>query len=90
VTPWLCTTSNCPVVVDNPLAYHDDNHLSTPFATWLAPLLGFQLDQTIRAGHQVAATGPGHTLGSLTAPAHLQRLSGSSAASITDLADPSA
>jgi peptidoglycan/LPS O-acetylase OafA/YrhL len=49
VTPWLCTTSTCPVVVDNLLVYHDDNHLSTPYATWLAPLLAFRLDQSIRA-----------------------------------------
>ena len=47
VSPWLCTRSTCAVEVGNLLAYRDDNHLTTSYTTWLAPLLGDQLDQTL-------------------------------------------
>ena len=49
VTPWLCTASTCVVQVGNLLAYCDDNHLTTTYTTWLAPLLGYQLERSIRA-----------------------------------------
>ena len=49
VTPWLCT-STCAVEVGNLLAYRDDNHLTTTYTSWLAPLLAFQLDRTLHAG----------------------------------------
>jgi hypothetical protein len=49
VTPWLCTASTCVVQVGNLLAYRDDNHLTTTYTTWLAPLLGYQLERSIRA-----------------------------------------
>ena len=48
VTPWLCTRSTCAVEVGNLLAYRDDNHLTTTYTAWLSPLLGDQLDQTLR------------------------------------------
>ena len=48
MTPWLCTRSTCAVEVANLLAYRDDNHLTTTYTTWLSPLLGDQLDQTLR------------------------------------------
>jgi peptidoglycan/LPS O-acetylase OafA/YrhL len=54
VTPWLCT-STCAVMVGNLLVYRDDNHLTTTYTTWLAPLLGFQLDQAIRAGRRASS-----------------------------------
>jgi peptidoglycan/LPS O-acetylase OafA/YrhL len=44
VAPWLCTRSQCPVVVDDLLAYRDDNHLTTTITTWLAPLVAAELD----------------------------------------------
>jgi hypothetical protein len=34
------------------LAYRDDNHLTTSCSSWLAPLLGCQLDQTVRASRR--------------------------------------
>ncbi|GGL08798.1 acyltransferase family protein [Mangrovihabitans endophyticus] len=37
--PWLCATS-CPVIVDDVLVYRDSHHLTTVYATLLAPLLG--------------------------------------------------
>jgi len=52
VTPWLCTRSTCAVEVGNLLAYRDDNHLTTTYSSWLSPLLGFQLDQTLRASRR--------------------------------------
>jgi SGNH domain (fused to AT3 domains) len=52
VTPWLCTSSTCAVMVGNLLAYRDDNHLSTAYSSWLSPLLGDQLDQTMRASRR--------------------------------------
>jgi peptidoglycan/LPS O-acetylase OafA/YrhL len=52
VTPWLCTRSTCMVMVGNLLAYRDDNHLTTTYTTWVSPLLGYHLDQTIRAGRR--------------------------------------
>jgi hypothetical protein len=52
VTPWLCTRSTCAVEVGNLLAYRDDNHLTTTYSSWLSPLLGFQLDQTLRVSRR--------------------------------------
>jgi hypothetical protein len=40
------------VEVGNLLAYRDDNHLTTTYSSWLSPLLGFQLDQTLRASRR--------------------------------------
>ena len=44
VTPWICTRSRCAVVVGNLLVYRDDNHLTTSYAAWLAPVLAAELD----------------------------------------------
>jgi peptidoglycan/LPS O-acetylase OafA/YrhL len=47
VPSWLCTRSRCPVVVDNLLAYRDDNHLTTTITTWLAPLVAAELEAVL-------------------------------------------
>ncbi len=47
VPSWLCTRSRCPVVIDNLLAYRDDNHLTTTITTWLAPLVAAELDAVL-------------------------------------------
>ena len=52
VTPWLCIRSTCVVQVGNLLAYRDDNHLTTTYTTWLSPLVGYQLDRTLRRTDQ--------------------------------------
>jgi peptidoglycan/LPS O-acetylase OafA/YrhL len=57
VTPWLCTRTTCAVMVGNLLAYRDDNHLTTPYATWLSPLLGHQLDQSLHVSGGGVASG---------------------------------
>jgi peptidoglycan/LPS O-acetylase OafA/YrhL len=41
-TGWLCA-AQCPVVLGNVLVYRDAHHLTTVFATTLAPLLGARL-----------------------------------------------
>lgn len=43
VTPWVCSPSTCAVIVGNLLVYRDDNHLTTPYVTWLAPVLASEL-----------------------------------------------
>lgn len=41
--PLLCTGKQCPVIVGNNLVYRDDNHLTTSYARWLAPVVADQL-----------------------------------------------
>lgn len=47
VSPWICTRSTCAVVVGNLLLYRDDNHLSTAYPAWLAPLVGLEVDRAM-------------------------------------------
>ncbi len=42
-TPWFCVDGNCPSVVGNLLVWRDDDHITTRYATMLAPLLGAKL-----------------------------------------------
>ncbi|HEX8004586.1 MAG TPA: acyltransferase family protein [Mycobacteriales bacterium] len=44
VQPWLCARDACPVVVGTMLVYRDDNHLTTVYPTWLAPVVAEGLD----------------------------------------------
>ena len=37
---WFCADGACPVIVGNLLVYRDEHHLTTPYATWLAPVVG--------------------------------------------------
>ncbi|HEX2274581.1 MAG TPA: acyltransferase family protein [Acidimicrobiales bacterium] len=46
VTQWFCAAT-CAVVVDNLLVYRDDNHLTTSYASWLAPVVGAHLDRAL-------------------------------------------
>ena len=39
-TPWLCTGSTCPAVLDGIVTYFDASHLSVAMSAHLAPLLG--------------------------------------------------
>ena len=48
VTPWLCGDA-CPVVVATMLVYRDDNHLTTVYPAWLAPVVGAGLDTALQA-----------------------------------------
>jgi hypothetical protein len=40
-----------------------DNHLTTTYTTWLSPLLGYQLDQTIRTSRRRRSGEPGDAQG---------------------------
>jgi peptidoglycan/LPS O-acetylase OafA/YrhL len=42
--PWLCSRRQCPTVVGNLLVYRDEQHLSTAYSAWLAPVLGNALE----------------------------------------------
>jgi peptidoglycan/LPS O-acetylase OafA/YrhL len=50
VTPWVCTTATCAVVVGNLLVYRDDNHLTTKFVSWLTPIIAAELDVNMDHG----------------------------------------
>jgi hypothetical protein len=45
--PWLCTATTCAAIVDNLLVWRDDNHLTTSYTTWLAPVIGAELAQAV-------------------------------------------
>ncbi|MDP9431680.1 MAG: acyltransferase [Actinomycetota bacterium] len=55
VTPWFCVGTSCPAVVGNLLVYRDDNHLTTSYAGWLAPLVAAEVEAAL--GARGAATG---------------------------------
>jgi hypothetical protein len=41
-------------MVGNLLAYRDDNHLTTTYTTWLSPLLGAELDETLHGARRAS------------------------------------
>jgi hypothetical protein len=43
VSRWICSPTTCAAVVANLLVYRDDNHLTTSFTSWLAPVLDAEL-----------------------------------------------
>jgi hypothetical protein len=45
--PLFCDATRCPVVVGNLLVFRDQNHLTTPFAAWLSPVIGAELDEAL-------------------------------------------
>ncbi|MDP9387904.1 MAG: acyltransferase, partial [Actinomycetota bacterium] len=47
VHPWICTTTTCAVIVGNLLVYRDDNHVTTTYASWLAPVFGEALEAVL-------------------------------------------
>jgi hypothetical protein len=47
VAPWLCTPSRCAVIVGNLLVYRDDNHVTTEFAQWLAPVFSADVSEAL-------------------------------------------
>ncbi len=50
LTRWFCVTAGCPVVVGNLLVYRDQNHIATPYASWLAPVMSAQLAALLSRG----------------------------------------
>jgi peptidoglycan/LPS O-acetylase OafA/YrhL len=55
-----CTTTSCPPTVGDLLIYRDDNHLTTTYTTWLAPVLAAEIDAALSTGPRAgASTGQG-------------------------------
>lgn len=44
---WFCNRTVCPPIVGNILVYRDDNHITTTYAEFLAPLMGSTLTPVI-------------------------------------------
>ena len=44
---WFCTRAVCPTIVGNILVYRDDNHITTTYAEFLAPLMGTSLSPIV-------------------------------------------
>ncbi|HLM95449.1 MAG TPA: acyltransferase family protein [Acidimicrobiales bacterium] len=45
--PWFCTPDTCAVMVDNLLAYRDDNHITATYASYLAPAVTDELGRVL-------------------------------------------
>nr|WP_174372117.1 acyltransferase family protein [Nocardia araoensis] len=50
LTSLFCTTARCPVIVGNTLVYRDDNHLTSGYATTLAPVIGALAERALARG----------------------------------------
>ncbi|MET9026996.1 acyltransferase family protein [Nocardia sp. NPDC004168] len=50
LTALFCTTARCPVIVGNTLVYRDDNHLTSGYATTLAPVVGALTERALARG----------------------------------------
>jgi hypothetical protein len=42
--PWFCTTTDCPPIIADAVAYFDGNHISNTYALTLAPELEASLE----------------------------------------------
>jgi peptidoglycan/LPS O-acetylase OafA/YrhL len=52
VSRWICAPTSCPAVVGRLLVYRDDNHLTTGYPAWLAPVLAAELDGALAGRHR--------------------------------------
>jgi hypothetical protein len=50
VSDLFCTAVRCPVVVGDQLVFRDDNHLTTGYAGFLAPVVAAQLEAALPGG----------------------------------------
>ena len=50
LTDLFCAATRCPVVVGNQMLFRDDNHLSTDYAQFLAPVLAALVDHAMSRG----------------------------------------
>jgi peptidoglycan/LPS O-acetylase OafA/YrhL len=47
LTDLFCTATRCPVIVGNTLVFRDDNHLTSSYAEWLAPVLAAEISSVL-------------------------------------------
>ncbi|MBV9650796.1 MAG: acyltransferase family protein [Pseudonocardiales bacterium] len=61
LTDLFCTATQCPVVVGNTLVYRDDNHVTTSYAQWLAPVFYAEISSVMAGSFtdQTSSTHPG-------------------------------
>ncbi|MFN2478404.1 MAG: SGNH hydrolase domain-containing protein [Pseudonocardiaceae bacterium] len=52
LTSLFCTASRCPVIIGNNLVFRDDNHLTSSYAQWLAPVASAEISSAM-AGSSV-------------------------------------
>jgi peptidoglycan/LPS O-acetylase OafA/YrhL len=57
VVPWVCSADACAVIIGDVLVYRDDNHVTTTYATWLAPVIGATVLPLAEAGAAPAPPG---------------------------------
>jgi hypothetical protein len=57
LTSLFCSPSRCPVIVGDNLVFRDDNHLTTSYAQWLAPVISAQIDD-VMASNLTKLTNP--------------------------------
>jgi peptidoglycan/LPS O-acetylase OafA/YrhL len=46
-TPWFCTTSICPAVINNMVVYEDASHTTATYVKWLAPVFSAALNKAV-------------------------------------------
>jgi peptidoglycan/LPS O-acetylase OafA/YrhL len=47
-TPWFCTKSICPAVINNMVVYEDASHTTATYVKWLAPVFSAALNKAVR------------------------------------------
>jgi hypothetical protein len=50
VSDLFCTATRCPLVVGDQLVFRDDNHVTTGYAGFLAPVLAAQIERALPGG----------------------------------------
>jgi peptidoglycan/LPS O-acetylase OafA/YrhL len=50
LTSLFCTPNRCPVIVGDNLVFRDDNHLTSTYAHWLAPVISAQINDVMASG----------------------------------------
>jgi SGNH domain (fused to AT3 domains) len=56
-TPWFCTATICPPIINNMIVYQDASHITATYARWLAPVMSAALKH---ATHDINARQPAH------------------------------
>jgi SGNH domain (fused to AT3 domains) len=46
-SPWFCTATTCPPVINNIVVYCDDTHPTATYIKWLSPVMSAALEKAI-------------------------------------------